>query len=478
MKRRNTFLRCFVMILSVTMIIALAACNRQEEQTKPGKDDIASKVTGKLPAYRTDLEDSANTMISDEYVKDYLTYWAKSKGIRQITDEYGNIIFDIPTSEQYEKANQTVIVCPYSHQNFRDEIIPLSMALYAARNNESAGRLTIIFTPEGKHDFLSLKNINPSHIADKAKIFYLSSGTKALIGVSAGASSGYLATIRAKRSKPKYALAYRIRITVPPGGKPDIKISDHTNPILTLTSLLNNLQDKNMEFELATINGGQDTVNYATSASMIIAIDPNDKEKFSEIIDIASENFEKNHINSTYICKRVKTPKSVITEKSRSTFISYMYTLLNGEYKIQNEDLDYEAITSISFIRSDIANIKVGSVAYSLDKKILKKIDQDEAALCRLSGIYFHKTFSTPLWTARDNTDFTNAYSKAFKKHSGKNLTYRPVITASGAPYLVKKGKDVEIINITVNNDVVEECLCSIIQYMVDLADPTEKDAL
>ena len=58
-----------------TALFSLTACSSEEEE------DLSSKVEEKVAAYRTDLEDSADTLTSTAAIKEYLSNWAKEKGI-------------------------------------------------------------------------------------------------------------------------------------------------------------------------------------------------------------------------------------------------------------------------------------------------------------------------------------------------------------------------------------------------------------
>ncbi len=96
-----------------------------------------------MAAYRTDLEDSADTLTSTAAIKEYLSNWAKEKGITCTTDGHDNVIMSVKASEEYKEADPTVIVCSYDPKQFRTCIDPIALSLYAVKNNESTGRLTV-----------------------------------------------------------------------------------------------------------------------------------------------------------------------------------------------------------------------------------------------------------------------------------------------------------------------------------------------
>lgn len=77
MKKLTTIALLFTMIGSMFL---LSACSEEEE-------DLSSKIEEKVVAYQTDLEDSASTLTSTEAIRDYLSNWAKSKGIKYTVDD-------------------------------------------------------------------------------------------------------------------------------------------------------------------------------------------------------------------------------------------------------------------------------------------------------------------------------------------------------------------------------------------------------
>ena len=142
MKKLTTIALLFTMIGSMFL---LSACSEEEE-------DLSSKIEEKVVAYQTDLEDSASTLTSTEAIRDYLSNWAKSKGIKYTVDDHDNVIMSVNASKEYREADPTVIICSYDAKQFANGIEPMAMALYIAKNNESTGKLDVIFTSESGHD--------------------------------------------------------------------------------------------------------------------------------------------------------------------------------------------------------------------------------------------------------------------------------------------------------------------------------------
>ena len=106
-------------------------------------------------------------------------------------------------------------------------------------------------------------------------------------------------------------------------------------------------------------------------------------------------------------------------------------------------------------------------MAHSINDSKLKTIDTDTKTLCNLSNIKFEKTGYTPLWKGKKNTDFTKAFAAAYESVTSKKLKYVDSVVATAAPYIKSKNKDVEIVALTVNKDILNDCTESIVRYLI-----------
>ena len=214
------------------IVFALTTCDKKEEV------DLSEKVTKKITAYRTDLEDSAATLTSSDAVKKYLCNWAGSKGIDYETDDADNVILKVKASEAYKDAEPTVLVCGYDAEHLSDCIDPISVALYVAKNNEATGKLTVIFTEDEGHAFNGIKELDATYFTNDSNVFVLNGGAKNMWSTTTAGNSTYTFNSTVERTEPKGNKAYQISINGLPGGIPDEKIASYPNPIKELGDLL------------------------------------------------------------------------------------------------------------------------------------------------------------------------------------------------------------------------------------------------
>ena len=281
----------FILLLSLigTSLFSLSGCAEEEE-------DLSVKIQEKIVAYRTDLEDSAATLTSDEAIRDYLLSWAKQKGINCTTDSSQNVIMSVKSSKEYKEANPTVILCSYDAKQFEDCIIPMACALYLAKNNENTGKLRIIFTNDSGHSYDGIKALSKNYFTDNTSVFCLNYSDRNMWSTNTGGRSTYRFTTKVSYTEPSNDKAYRIKIGGLPGGIPSSRISSYPNAIKELGNLLAYFKTNALIYELSKVSGGSNANTYPKSVSATIVIDEDDTDKFEARMETAIENFNDDYL--------------------------------------------------------------------------------------------------------------------------------------------------------------------------------------
>ncbi len=461
MKKLTTIALLFTMIGSMFL---LSACGEEEE-------DLSSKIEEKVIAYQTDLEDSASTLTSTEAIRDYLSNWAKSKGIKYTVDSHNNVIMRVNASKEYKEADPTVIVCSYDAKQFNNNIEPMAMALYIAKNNESTGKLDVIFTSEVGHDYAGIKFLDKKYFKDNANVFCLNGGQKNMWSANTGARSSYTFSNSVAYTAPTGEKAYKIKISGLPGGIPDSKISSYPNPIKELGDLLAYFKTNALIYELADITGGSSGNLYPKSSSMIIVIDEDDIDKFDSRMETAMENFNDDYLEDypemTYTYEEVPLPEKVVTEEYQNEFVSMLYTLLDGVY-YKDDDDNLISITSIGAIHSKEGSYTISAVGNSLSESNMSEIDTTYKTICGLSDIKYKKFDEQPGFSSDMESDFAKEVAAAFNEYSDADMEYKDCVPATNASYVYEKNKKSNIINVSVSEDKMERYTGTIITFMMN----------
>lgn len=459
--------KCTILFLIISLIcstMVLSSCGEDEF-------DLSAKVEEKVAAYRTDLEDSANTLTSTDKVRDYLCHWAKSKGISYATDSYGNVIMSVKSSKAYRDAAPTVVLCSYDAEQFNNYIDPMAVALYVAKNNEKTGQLKVIFTSEEGHDFGGIKGLAKKYFDNDTNVFSLNGGDKNMWSLNTGARSSYTFTNQVSYTAPIGDKAYRIKIQGLPGGIPDSKISSYPNPIKELGDVLAYFKTNALIYELANIKGGNSGNLYPKSASMTVVIDGNDFDKLQSRMDTAIENFNDDYLEDfpemTYTYEEVELPSRVISQNYSNEFVSLLYTLLDGVYYRDEED-NLVSITSIGSVKSTDSTYRISAVGNSLAEDNMKLIDTDYETICGLSDVNYRKNDWQKVWNSNSDSEFANLLITAFDDYSGSDLEFKDSVPATNASYVFRKNEKCNIVNITLNEEKIERYAGTIITFMMN----------
>lgn len=447
------------------IVFALTTCNKEEEV------DLSAKITKKITAYRTDLEDSASTLTSTDALEKYLCNWAESKGIPYETDDADNVILQVEASEAYIDAAPTVLVCGYDAEHLSNCIDPISVALYVAKNNESTGELTVIFTEDENHEFAGIKELDESYFTDDANVFVLNGGAKNMWSTATAGNSTYTFSSEVEHVEPVGNKAYEISITGLSGGIPDEKIASYPNPIKELGDLLAYFKTNSVIYELESINGGTIGSLYPKSASCVVVIDENDYEKFEKRITTAIETFNDKYdrYGATYSYKEVSVPETVLSTDDMNKLISVLYTLVDGVYE-RNEDDEIVSITNIGAISCEDDTCTVYASGNSLTDIGMNQLDLSYTTICGLSDLQYEKTSTQSGWSIEkpDENPFVQDVSAAFKEYSDGTMKYRNNIAVTNCSYIQEMNPDCNLMSISVNYKRIAKYAGTLVTFMMN----------
>ena len=454
--------RIYITLISsmLILILALTACGKKSSNTEI---PLNEKIESKAFAYRTDLLDSAETLTDNNKIQEYLLNWAKSKNLKYVKDDHGNIIMSMAASEAYIDAAPVTVVCSYDADSFADSMDAIASALYIIKNNEDSGELNVIFSPISNGNYSALDNLSKEYFKDNTKVISLSGGRKALWSVNSGGNSNYLFSGSLTTEAPTLSTAYKISISGLTGGTPDGKISSYPNPVKMLGDLLASFKTNSLIFELSSISGGNSSSSYPKNAEMIIVISEDDVEKFTTKLDKAIEKFDKkykeDYPKATYKYEAVSLPATVYTKESQNTLVSSLYTLSDGVF-YRDADDEIVTISNIGTIATSEEAFTISAQGYSLDKANLTELDNQYATTCSLAGISYNRISRVqPLSTKFDENNvskFQKEVMDAYKEYDRSDLEFKNSVQTTPAVFIAKKNSKVNLVNVVINKDKLE----------------------
>ena len=458
-------------LISIIAIIALLSSTFLLSGCKDEEITLSEKIETKITAYKTDLEDSADTLDTPEKVVKYLSNWASSKGITYINDGHANLIMEIETSEAYVSAPPTVVFCPYDALQIQNSIAPLSIGMYLAKNNENTGRLKVIFYNNTGNNFDGLRALSKEYITDNSNVFCLSSNSKNIWSMNTGASSSYEFKGKLEYTAPTKNKAYKVTIAGLPGGVPDEKVGSYPNPIKRLGNLLAQFKTNALIYELSDFSGGSAGGLYPESATMTVLIEADDFDKFQKRIDKDIEKFNdkilEDYPDATYTYEEVSIPEQVMTADSMNAFVSLNYALLNGSYYRDEVEEKLISFTNIGSILLDSNSYTICAIANSRTKESLAEIDNNYQLICGLSDVAYKKTGSSELWSENTETQFAEQICEAYHAYSDKNMEFKDFVPVSSAPYARALNAKCNIVNLSVNEEKLEKYTGTLLTFML-----------
>lgn len=455
-----------------------ASSGSKTESSEQTRNTAASATTlaQKLSAYEIELQDSTKAFSSNSGIRNYLKSWASSRDIACTTDSGGNVIMTRASSKDYQKAAPTIIICPYDAQQESQGISPIASALYIMNNNQSTGKLTVIFTQEKGHQFVGIKKLDKSLITDKSRVFYLNGTDKGQFSLKAASSMLMQFSHKLKYTKPEYSLTYQVTIHGLDRGQANSGISDNTNAILRIKELLKYMKGANIGYNIASIQGGSNDGLSPGSCTVTFTVDPNRQDKFITHMDNVTERFNADraheHPGATYLYKKVTTPSQVIDTDSAQTLLAFMYTLMNGMYtdnKIRNNNLsdDPYSLNCVTYIKTDPEKFTINSVSNSLLDSDQTEIRKAQKKLAGLTGTSAKVISTSPMWTGDEDDNFVSDVSTAYKKYNHAALRYSDSYASTGAGYIQKMNPKASIVVLNMNDSVLEACTGTIIDYLI-----------
>ena len=123
-------------------------------------------------ALYTDIEHSAQDGLFDDQsdLKDYITDWADSKGLKYKTDKVGNIIFTQDAVSRKKSVPPTVVCVSYNYETAYSNARLLASAAMIAGTELASGRKTVVFVNDEQSLAKGYKKLSGKLFPAKSKV--------------------------------------------------------------------------------------------------------------------------------------------------------------------------------------------------------------------------------------------------------------------------------------------------------------------
>ncbi|MBQ9961614.1 MAG: hypothetical protein IJP00_06870 [Firmicutes bacterium] len=455
-------LLCIILILAIYFIFIKGNNEPSLQET----------IDGRVLAYETDLRDSLETLDSNDAVVKYLVNWGKNKNIDAKADYHNNVVFNIPATAAANEQKPTVIVCGYNADCMESYIHSIVCALTVAKTTTEHGDLKIIFVSENPDDSGNVEKISSKYFSDNTQAFYLGNTNNSKIGIATGGFNKYTISKNYKEVRPSNNKAYKISISGLPEQMMDSKSVKTPNPIKRLGNLLATFKSNSIIFELASFEGGKDASVTPGNASMTIVVNNDATTKLENQLNKAIEKFNDSYSekypDAAFTFEVCDLPSRVVNSDDTEHLVSLMYTLLNGEYSVDEEDDDYiTSYSNIGYISIKARKITILTAASSYDSSKLSEITESYKTISALSNIGFKVSSSKAVFAANDaGKELAKNFIVSYKKYKTTELEKKNVPEYTPCYYLSKLNEKAGLIYLGVTEKTQDNFAGGLIVHM------------
>ncbi len=471
-----------IISLVLVFVIILSSLMTSCKDTSSENVDIEAEIKRKVNAYRTDLLDSSETLLTNYDVSKYLLAWGQSKNIDTTLDSNENVIMNVPADEDSKDSHPILIIATFDVLTFESSSLPLAAGLYFAKNPQSSGPTTVIFTPKNSGTQNLMSSLDLNLLSADTRIFCLSDAETPLWSLNSGFQNKFEFENAVEYTQPKGFIAYELSISGLISSTPDSNISQYPNPIKEFSNLLAYFKANAIIFELASFNGGLSPYVYPNDASMTIVFSEDYKHKITSKIDKVIEDwndrYSDEYPDAEFEYHEIEIPEAVLTKSSLDAFINSIYTLFYGVY-YKNTDESIESITNIGQLTLNESKYIITGISNSVDSETLNEIKSDYEIIASLSNISFVMTPEKSGWEFMpdETSTFEEDLIKAFKDYSGDNLTFKDCVQSTPATEISKINPSCQVVNILFREDKLEKYTGCIATYIRNIhAEPEDEE--
>jgi len=430
---------------------------------------LQESVNQRVSAYETDIKDSMESFKDKASVTKYLVNWAESKSIDVNTDYYGNVIYSIPATKKAADKNPIVIICGYDYKCMDSYINGIVTALSVSKTTAEHEDLKIIFVSENEDDRKALKNLSAEYFTDETETFYLKDMNKAQLSMVTGGYQQYSISKTYQQTLPQNSKAYTIKLKGLPAGSVNLSTVEGPNPIEQLGKLLAKFKSNYINFELASFTGGTASNITPSSASMTIIVDDDATAKLEKVlnsdIEKFTEKYSEKYPDAQYSYKVVKTPERVVDKDISEQLVSFMYTLLNGIYS--TEDDQVTSLVNVGQISIKDGQISLNVLASSFDKDTLSEIKSAYQTISVLAGMDFSVSDKGAIFKSNDKSSAVcEKLQESYNSFQKNEVKVRNMPEYTPCSILSEKNKNMSIVVLGISKKTKDDFTGALINHM------------
>lgn len=439
-----------------------------------------------LSALTKALTLSAENVQSTDKILKLLTDWCDDHNVSYKQDSNKNIIITKKAENARKDTEVTVLAVEYNSKTLTNDISALATAEYVSKHGLNGGDVNVIFLYNDGNYHTGARNISKKYVPSHSRIILLNGGKSTYISNTSYANAMQTVAIPYTSVSNSCDSAIEIRIGGLETGIPSDSISNQTNPITQLGTVLTWLKTKSTTFQLADVKVESNGDMYPTAITAKILINSYSLESVSSYLDKRIESFEEDnkddYPNSYYEYKEItdNIPTKAYSQKATNRLITFLYTFKNGTYRFDKETLpeggDYKekdiyGVNCLENLWTDDGALKLRISTSALNNDYLKKITNENEEAATLSKVKILTDVTYSAYTNKEST-LQTLIQKAYAKVNDNSTVDSSIKEKSDSgftamTFLAAKNKNTDAVHIQLSEETDVKAVNAILNYPV-----------
>ncbi len=420
----------------------------------------------------------------EKAVSDFLYERAKALGLTVVQDKVNNLIIDKPAASGCESMPRVILQChmdmvcvakegrPYNaltdaiklvrDENFlradgtslgADDGIGIATALYLLQADFAHGPLRVILTVDEENGMTGAQALEAGYL-DAAYLINCDSENFDVVTLGSAGSVNLDAIRQVHWQEPQKTDTYKLAIHSLLGGHSGMDIHrGRANAIQLIGLLLNFMREASMEFEIASIKGGQSRNVIPSAAECIVKIGAMDTYRMSNAVAKMNRYMHDVYetVEPSYYIEAAPAGNvmQVMDEASTHAIIDYLLLAPNGPLRMGTPQPPMvETSSNLGVAKLEDNNLVLQFFPRSSVAIQLKTIGSYHKALAQRCGFSVKCSAPSPSWPVKEGGVLTQKAAELFRKICGAEPRLEAVHAGLECGWFHQKNPNLEMISL------------------------------
>ena len=450
-------------LLCLLLVLTLAGCkSTDKDSVQPASALSDEEIIDCVVDNFSLLAETPRPSHHEEKISAFFVDWAEQQGLAPTQDEALNVIFDVPATNGMEKnplgilqVHMDMVVAVEDGKTFDPLNDPITVIWNKDANTLTAdgtslggddgagcalmmavvqgkiahGPLRVIITVDEEDGMDGAFHLDEVWLKGASFLINIDNEMSDQVLVSTAAGDSVRFTAKPECKAPQGDTALNVELSGLSGGHSGVEIDKgRLNGLIGLAGFLKELQQNEVAFELASLEGGTALNAIPTKATCTIVID---KEEFVDVqalaqayFDRVKKDYEGIEKDLQYSIKETELPSQVITAEAQNDLILFMTDVIDGVYT-WSADMEGLVESSSNFGLFTLNNdgISGGTYIRSSNGALEKEILDAQLALADRCGFEAVAAKMADPWPYDPNSNLLALTKEIYKEQNGEEIT-------------------------------------------------------